>query len=1016
MKLSRTLLPALWLTISMGLLGCTDDISDTVRHREGEFEASVPFTVDGEIEQTRGIMANARETRVEEAYIMFFSEEDNTLAAVKKANVKMSGGTSKLTFDIPLEIEPSNEREHKYQVLLVGNCNSFLPSGFNSTEDYLNTFGNQSYGEVNGKLAFWFSTSVTARYPGIMPLWGRFVSSSDTDRTIDFSYKTEGEGPEKQYFIDGEFRFSRSICRIDLTNLCEDALDVKWVKVCNYRTGGFAYTDGIVPDGSKIVTLDEAQAEPDADNPGEYMPAESTDGKGQVCNASLYCFPNIVNTTVVNDKVTTCLIIAGYYYDKVRDENGNLTGEVRKDTKLSYYRFNLANLGEAQLLKRNFVYTAVIKGVLDRGRETDKEAYEYNIPLFDYSVEDEWDATDDNYVTDGQGNFLVLSKTFLTFPGNYDSKNRVQVKVSTNDLVWRIEPVDKIGADYNHFECYPTPTAPTVSLDAGPKAPRDKNDKYVIFGYYKVVAENKDPNGKKVHLEKQITLQHLTIDEDAALLTVDNSVGTIERTLAGSGGSITLPVMTGSDIYVWSASSSNFTTSSFGNKAKFTTQGGNNQNLIITAGPNTTNGERRATIKVSHSDPNIQPVYVQVVQPKSNRKIQDVTMSRLESGDTYVEDGHQLTLNCFSTATDNPNGIAKSVTFAVHLMDPDNYVFDVTSSFDQNLDLCIHETDNLTGSIQAIQTGMTDSWSAKRKRSLSGLSDGMFTINAFRMGPNDKNITGSIIIKARHKSNRNLYEDYVVSVTLKSTKCLIYDVILNQNGTYYMIPDRTLGMSPRSVAPESKFYATQSGWKINSDSGTEFLNSNGDFRETQQWMYKLDHWYLGTTWPSQPSVGASGNEIAKFIARHLDSDGYYSPFYKNATSWNTYGWAYNKKPCFSKGRGYWVSDVNNGINVCCWLQQVPVPEWNIYTSGWGSKPVAGAYISGNNYGWGLIDYNGFRCPTTPLSGGSSHQYMWGASRPVRTMSSSEVNQYRNFLNTYKQRMEQWKTENGIALD
>lgn len=231
-----------------------------------------------------------------------------------------------------------------------------------------------------------------------------------------------------------------------------------------------------------------------------------------------------------------------------------------------------------------------------------------------------------------------------------------------------------------------------------------------------------------------------------------------------------------------------------------------------------------------------------------------------------------------------------------------------------------------------------------------------------------------------------------------------------------MIPDRTLGMSPRSVAPESKFYATQSGWKINSDSGTEFLNSNGDFRETQQWMYKLDHWYLGTTWPSQPSVGASGNEIAKFIARHLDSDGYYSPFYKNATSWNTYGWAYNKKPCFSKGRGYWVSDVNNGINVCCWLQQVPVPEWNIYTSGWGSKPVAGAYISGNNYGWGLIDYNGFRCPTTPLSGGSSHQYMWGASRPVRTMSSSEVNQYRNFLNTYKQRMEQWKTENGIALD
>lgn len=908
------------------LLGaaCSDDYSDPATNH-GSNRLSVPYRVDGEMSLSRGMIALDHEKAVDHAYILFFEESgDNANNYATSARMASSG--SRLEFPIPEDLKPDT----RYLTLVVANADSYLPSGmtdFNAhLSDLTKDMTDKTRENFAAVLTAHFTGQLTASNPGLLPMWGRFTDNSGKETAFTFS-RSGGEAVT----CDGEFFFSRSLSRIDMLNLVPDKLEVAYVKVCNYRDAGLIFHDGL--NAGSVVTLKKASDAPKGDGGDGYITVNAPDaGKNvQRLEASLYAFPNVVNTCVQNDRSTTCLIIAGYFTEDGKE----------RDTELTYYRFNLANVGESQVLKRNYAYTAVIKGVKRRGASTDYGAYDDKMPIFEYDVDDEWQITDDNYVSDADGNFIVVSKSHLTFSGEASEAENIELRVSTSPkMTWELAPVNEPGNENDKFQWS------KLSDEALKVGPRENNaTQYVRFGYLQVVATNTE-TGKQVKMP--IYLQQLSLKYDIKMLTVNGNTGTFTQELPPSGGAVYLRVVTGGNTNNWVAVDVDNEIESWDKDATWTKRGGNNTELMISVPANISGNERTATLRISldPKDDNVLPVTILLHQGTSD---QWFAISPQPGADG-------VSIDAFSTIAGYPNGVVPGTSrgFRVTLTNK-SYRFKVTTSFNQGRDVRLSKNVNLEGrNAQSTHEEFTP-------EPLEDLESGtMFYINPFRTGPNDPTIKGTVTVTVYDPANPTIAKEETFGVNITSGPSLLYDVVIDD----ILVADRNIGHQSRMTGEDGKPFMVRNFYesdmvKIYSSGADLAENINSSYNDSGKRYDPGSDWNEGN---GEKIYTTSENQISAVFGKlsnaavdwwknyHLDPEQTFSAFYKTDTKWNIPSASQMEKiknnVRFSKWRIFLVSDIGKGIvnmPVVCWLHQTKCKICPIGSNN-ELREVFGAYV------------------------------------------------------------------------
>lgn len=876
--------------------GCSDDPLGDIQQGAGVLE--LKYEVDTDIPLTRGVAAQEHEKTLRQVHLLFFdTSAGDSFVAYKAVSPDELKGT--LSIDPPANME----NDHSYRVLAVGNGDDFLVAGHTSFNEYLSGFSG-TYNDAVGQLEVAAASAVT-QSKGILPLCGTFVKFDGKTESL-FTLKRDASGiPVVEESNSTKFLFKRAICRFDIYNLVGNVLDIRYARVVNDRDHGYLFHDGQA--AGKVRPFKTAGDPSDAKSGfcGITEDVEPGVRTTQRLEARLYGFPNIVNTTVVNDKVTTALMIAGYYIDP---ETGV------KDTELTYYRFNLANLGESQVLDRNYCYRATIKGVRRRGEPTEDKAYNSSDPVFIYEIEDDWDATDDNVATDEDGNFLIVNKTHLTFDGDANEADNISLRVSTNpELDWRIEEVDIEGNHNEKFIC--RKTSPQ-SILCGPTSVNDTE--YLYYGYRRIVATNTE-TGKT--LELQVYLVQLSQRDNVKTLTVEDNVGTFTQKINPRGDIVTLKVVTGSRGNLWEAEDIDNRIINWGEDASFTTHGDNGGLLEIKLPPNISGKTREADIVVKLSgDPGeVLPVTVHVVQDNSDQIIYC----------TNEPKNGVIRIQCLDLTPGNINGIVHPMPFSVTLADP-TLKYKVTSTFDKNRDLCISKDAHVgphgdIASYVATHPAEGAAETDAEKLKLASLTDmpsgSKFYINPFRMGPGDETITGQIVIEAYDSSAPGkILERREFTVQLYAEPVELNDLIFHIGSYYYIFPDRNVGAKPRVSFDGTTCTATYYDHRTNVKIGSTYpyLNTNlkglTDLVRTMaahgyndakvSYSKKIDYYY--TTW--------------------LEDNREVNEFYRMEDAWSvtdieTINEKLKNNAVFSKQRVFIVGDYSksNGKRVCCWI-------------------------------------------------------------------------------------------------
>lgn len=943
--------------LAMSLAACNDGVEFPSNVADFDGNLTVEYEIDGEMPLSRGVPADPGETKLEKMYVLFFDKEDNE-RFVNYKPVGVMPGKNTVSFDAPQGID--NDKD--YRLLIVGNADPYCTSG-----DYAETLRTLtgSYADIAGSLKAERKDAVTKGAPGLLPMYGEYVDADGEEVCFRISADDEGKTVVSS---KGKFFFSRALCRFDILNLVPDRLDVVCARVVNDRDAGLFFMDGLNPGNQKELMPTTAPSG------GGYMPVTRQPDKDnnrntQHLEGSLYAFPNALNTSVVNDIHTTALMIAGYF----TDDDG------KKDSELTYYRFNLANAGEAQMLQRNFCYRATIKGVVRRGEDNEKDAYNGTSPVFVYDVDEEWGTDNDNVASDGDGNFLIVNKTHLTFGVDANEADFVDLRISTNpELTWVAQWVEEQGHENGKFSCE------KVSNQVMKVGPNEKNETpYVRYGYLKIVATN-PKSGKK--LEMPIYLMQLSVLNNVKTLTVNGNTKEFTQEMNPMGGSVSLKVVTGSMGNMWKASEDdNYFINWQG--CKFTGEGDNNNDLEIVMSANTTGKTRTATIIVRLVDNDF--------NPDGSKKVPDVAINIVQEPSTQLLDiinypsSGTLELDCFSTAAGNGNGVVQQRDFSVELTDPKNYYFKVESTFDKARDLCIsygsHRGIGSSNPAYASHPADANGEPLVQTDAFADKEMGTFWINPFRTGPNDPTITGQIIVTAyphRNGDYKNLSDEEFAklpterrafTVKLKSKPVEINDVVVFNDATqeYHIIADRNYG-APCRTSNEGKIITSMhyDADKAVSIHGLSPLHTQSRFlgitldlvygqayqTDERNYITKAEaesRWYdtnkqnggfyaIEGKWKPMSSIG------------ECDQSGYY-----NTPVPNEYTDFYPKKFRMSKGRGFFISDFknNDGKNVCCWM---PTPATGYITTdydyNWNGRVKSVIWIHHANR---LLTYHGW---------------------------------------------------------
>lgn len=1020
----RIICRMLWCLATL-LLGVTvtscSDIDDTIFRSEDisgatSGLASVSYTVDGMSYQTRSsVVASSHETELNHVNLIFFSSEDDSYITNVQAQVITNHSEMRRTFSfsIPKDIHQQTD----YKVLAIGNGDYFVPrdeSGnqYESYSQYLDAVcPDLTLTEARNTLQFYNPQPMSAAGTPMLPMYGELINSAHVE--IPFNYEIDGDN----YKVTGEFYFKRAVSRIDFTNLIPDKLDVDYIKMVNIREGGLAYQDG-KNCGDVLACLDGEDFQSPSDGVNGWVRVDNnlTEGQEQL-KASLYAFPNIVASTGTTDQITTALLIAGRY---------------GTDTGLTYYRFNLAQSGEPLSMLRNHIYTVIAKNITGRGDATEEEAMRREKPVLTSEVVEDW-SDDTSVTTDSEGNFLILSRTTVTLEGVADEMEVIQVKVNEG-TTWRLEIVEQTGHNNEKFEMKPMGDGESFYV----KTLEDNTTYTLRRGFLNIVATT--PQGGE--LKAPFIVQQVPNEEDPRYLLVENNSTNYITTVAGVGGTLNLQIETGSLVDGWfckevklkskqevtdekgniiktnyefedeEAVVSNSLTNKFKDTqiGTYTSNGGHMGHLIINLNANITKEDREIYLKVErdnasgeNSDP-VDPVYVIINQPKSEYLISIFPYP--ENGTLYIE-GFDPDLK--SNGIDISNGISAQEEIFVSLADPDNYTFEVSSTFDYYRDLRLSANAKLAVNTTATHYYVSGKPVAQvqegdegNHKKLSGMTNGQkFFINVFRTGPGDPDIGGEITVRAIPKNEEYETQEIQFHVII-TTSCKLDEVLLPYGSNHLLVADRNIGAKSR--LNDSKGFVPALNYSANPYlhiSGYGDINHTDD--KNHEFMGEL-HGYMNVAGNNfDNSLYLSSDNTTKyailykdFTEKNLDDDELYSSFYKlndlswripTNAEWNSYIYP---RVRWSKHRAFLLSDVmdKNGSTdryIGCFL---PLNE----SSGSQGTYWTAKYNNTNSaYFMKITDTYKENLSATTEGNNMTTQHMY---RAVRTVSTAELNYYK----------------------
>lgn len=980
----------------------------------GEHMAHIGYSVDGMTYQTRSsVVAAHHETELNHVHLIFFSSDDESYITSVQAQVITNESNPvnvKRTFSF--SIPSALKQDEDYKVIAVGNGDNFRPcddSGvqYNSYLEYIEAIcPGHTYSEVKNTLEFYNPQAMCAKSTPLLPMFGELINAAHVE--IPFNYSIDGDS----YVVNGEFYFKRAVSRIDVSNLIPDKFIVDYVKMVNIREGGLAYQDG-KNCGEVIEAIDGEDVTAPQEGTNGWVRVESTLVNGQQqLKASLYAFPNIVASTSPNDELTTAVLIAGRY---------------GKDTALTYYRFNLATSGEALSMQRNHIYTAIMKNITGRGDATEEEAMRREKPVLTAEVIEDWDDNS-SVTTDSDGNFLLLSRTTVTLEGTAGLTEVIQVKVNEGTK-WNLEIVEQTGNNNDKFEMKPMGDGESFYV----KTLEDNTTYTLRRGFINIVATT--PQGNK--LTAPFIVQQVPNEEDPKYLLVENKSTNYSTTVAGIGGTLNLQIETGSTVEGWTCKevalkdkkevtddkgnvvdyeytfedktptkrdeiTNKFAVTQIGT---YTSNGGHMGHLIVEMNANISKEDREVYLKVERvmpadykGDP-IDPIYVIIKQPKSEYLIS--VFPYPENGTLYIE---AFTPLLTDDSKDLSNAISAQEEFFVSLADPDNYTFEVTSSFDYYRDLRLSANKKLDATTQMSHYQVNSKpvfQPQEGNLKLSNMTNGQkFFVNVFNTGPGDPDINGEIVVRAVPKDASYEVQEITFHVVI-TTQCKIDDVIVPYGGNYLLVADRNCGAKPR--LNDNKGFVPALNYGLNPYvhiSGYGDINTtdnhNFDFRgELYQYSTTNDATWANSLFFSNSDATRYDVVYKEFTEKSLDEDQLYSTFYTSA-----------ERKWRMPTTGEWDSYIVPRIR---WSKRRPfILSTEMNNS--GSTPMyVGCFLpldqDGTSYYWTATQNNSSRAyyrnvGATHSTGGSyankTNKYMF---RPVRTVTAAELNAYKaKFLN------------------
>lgn len=648
------------------------------------------------------------ERELKDVAVLFYKADDrnpdNETYVACQAIDMPQGSTSSGSF--PLQLPEGIKQGEKYKLIIIGNYDKYAPEG-KSLADYAGQYATRTYNkmrkEIYGQLV-----PVDERVTTPLPFRGTLLDKN--------GYETTLTGPAPGTTSLGvSVKFSRAVARIDVVNLAADKLKIAWAKVCNYRNKGYFYNEYFLAGG---IVRGAAAAPPTAGEPypaGYVTAGEPDDSEGHLrqnlTSGGLYTFANTTEHPLQDDALSTCLLIAGYY---------KASGTADYSSELTYYRANVNESGNSQVLRPNYIYTLLINNVKKEGQKTEEDALAGKEKPLEYLVDDDWDSESVGTVTDDAGNFLTVSRTSVSVGSKANDAAVVQVLV-------------KPGTGYT----------------VGWNKPEDENLFHladVQGDRFSIVAnsENETREGRTAKAVVRLTggsaplfinidVLQLAAINDPTRLKVDGNVKDFEYTVPGEGANVSLQVLVGDPDVGWTATADAELQAFMGTS---TLAGANEESIQIEFPVNGTGKERRGTLTVVRNpDDGEQPITVSFVQPSK-------PMLTIETPD-YT--GDTFTVEGFSSSTgisSNQGADVTKVRFNVTLADPLKYTYTIESSFDYWSEAFLATNTYAAASV---------AWYSPQKpinKIANQTNNQTLYLRVWRTGPGDADIKGTVTVTA----------------------------------------------------------------------------------------------------------------------------------------------------------------------------------------------------------------------------------------------------------------------------
>lgn len=836
---SRFLQSLLAAATLAGMSGCINDIFNTNDEPAGP-EVTMKYEILG-FNETRALTPTAlRETAMVDAYIFFY---DQNGAYVNRAQATPSPATRSLSFNQPSTTTGTALVAGKaYRTVVVGNISIWKPKGYDTFDAWLeaNFPGKtgKTYDELRELLTAWCAdyrmlcasgapgvsgANVNPQLSNCLPLIGEVVNAEGLPE--DLTLIKAGANLE----VKNSVIFSRAVCRVDLHNDARNFV-VKSVRLANWRKGGYymhedrPYSDGGI---TSIGGADEAYAKE------LTIPTTSTGVEDyQTLKESLYAFPNMVGHTTINDESATYLIIEGYYLDNNR--NYGITN-LRYPT---FYRVNIANEGEAQVLERNRVYRVRIKGVAGHGAENPETVNSASMLKLETIIEtgETWDEENVTLASDAQGT-LQLSTPSLAFPSTAGDIGYISV-TTTSTASAEAPPFSFELSNATYFNAVQEGSKIKISTISANTATSVRQATLTVR------CGNKRLTVRLTQNEKSMDSQVMTIngevgdiemevspyghsDSDNPLRFVIGYPGYVYptlysiTTLQDDGTGLVEREVATNDVE-WNASMTYYHPASQGwHKLSATS------NTVVLK-PNTTPYIKVYKIRVTpaaYSGYQPEPVTLTLRQKPLTDLFREIKLT-MPDGTVYNKDQlleiDEHVIECFDAYIGKRAQFILPVKIEVKTSSP-YYFVRLKSTFLSRDAMLYNGTSTAhNASYTPIQYEDTEQANKTERDTLSFSYTEVGSKNLYpylviaNMGPGDPDIRGTLYIYAE-KINSSVNGPKMVCFPVKfrlTSSCLLGDCVVNWNGTNYLVADRNL-TAPRRFNADGEFVPAQTSTATN---------------------------------------------------------------------------------------------------------------------------------------------------------------------------------------------------------